>query len=175
MIGGDLRIEAGAAVVTDGDAPGSPLTVVVGGATVVEGRMPPRVTFALAPGARVGGSVESPVLLQTELTRGVAAGVELGASAATEWLPLPVATGDAIDVELEDVRGAIRAELQVAPPDVLRPDRPQLGADRFIVPLRLPLQQPLSVPRGAWFRVLFEADVAGGDVPSVGGIAVHGK
>lgn len=174
ILGGDFVVEASAAIVAEPDASGSPLTVVAGGEARVAGRMPPRVAFALDPAARIRGSVESPIVLLARLTPGLPTGTRLAAAAASAWLPLPVANGDEIDVSLEDPRGALRGELQVAPPDVLRPDQPSVDAERWVAPLRLPLRQPLRVPRGAWFRVLLEAEVDGTEVPSLGGLAVRG-
>ncbi|MCC6783208.1 MAG: hypothetical protein IT457_10230 [Planctomycetes bacterium] len=175
VVGGDFVVGENAVVVAEGGETGSPLTLVAGATVRIEGRMPPRVAFALEPQRRILGSVESPIVLQAPLRPGLPAGVRRLAAAATDWLPLPASSGDAIDVVLEDPRGAIRAELQVAPPDVVRPDRPSPEASRWTVPTRLPLQQALAVPRGAWFRVLFEAEVVGDELPSVGGIAVRGN
>ena len=175
IVGGDFIVERGGEVVVEDPGTGSPLTLIVAGTPIIEGRVPPQITLALGANVRVHGVLETPIVLPSEMTPGVPSGARLRAAAATAWIALPTDRGDAIDITLLDVRGTVSALLQVAPPDVVRPDRPRSDAERLVAPMRLPLREPLVVPRGAYFRILLEAEVDDGVLPSLAGFVVHAR
>lgn len=171
VIGGDLLVDTSGEIRTTTET-GSPVTLIVGGTPTLEGRMPPGVTLALPAQVRIQGVLEAPIVLPSELTPGTPPGAALRAAAATQWMPLPVDHGAAVDVELEDLRGDLRVYLEVAPPDVARPDRPRADVEHILAPMRLPLRQPLSVPAGAYFRLRFEAELDAAELPSLGGFSI---
>ena len=93
------------------------------------------------------------------------------AAAETRWIPLP-SHADAVDVVVLDARGGLRASIQVAPPHAVVPGQPELQEALVSAPLPLPLAGPVSVPAGAFIRVLFEAEVGGPVLPSAAGFSI---
>lgn len=154
----------------------SPLTLLSGGDLwLLGGRVPTGITLATEPGRRVhgeAGSGANPVPaapMKSELPPGVT----LRAAAATEWFRLPFTHYRRIEIELEDVRGDLRVQVQVASADASDPERP--SRDALPAPVPLPLKESLSVPPGGFVRFHFEATVHSGEpAPSIGGLTVIG-
>lgn len=189
----DIASSAGAALVAGGDitvqgrivhlpsrerAPrtGSPLALLAGGDLWLPGgRLPARITLAREPGDRVHGEARSGAIpvATAPMTPDLPPGISLRAAAATEWFRLPITHYRRVEIELRDVEGDLRVQVQSAPPDAADPSRP--SRDGLLAPVPLPMKEPLNVPPGGFVRFHLEARVhAGESAPSIGGLTVVG-
>lgn len=174
VAGGDVRVDGAASIVAPSDGVGCPIAMVAGGDFHLAGTVPPGMGLALRDDSVIEGVVEDVARWRAVLTQGTQ--VEAGpsavpASATTGWIPLP-AHADAVDVVIHDARGGLRASIQIAPPHAVVPGQPQLEESLVSAPLPLPLAGPVSVPAGAFVRVVFEAAVGGDELPSAAGFSI---
>jgi len=174
VAGGDVRVDAGASIVASGEGAGCPIAMVAGGGFHLAGSVPPGMGLALREDSVIEGVVEDVTRWRAVLTQGtrVEAGLDaVPAAATTGWIPLP-AHAAAVDVVVHDVRGGLRASIQIAPPHAVVPGQPELEEALVSAPLPLPLAGPVSVPAGAFVRVIFEAGVGGDELPSAAGFSI---
>ena len=174
VAGGDVQVAPGASIVADRAGSGCPLAMVAGGDFRLDGAVPPGIGLALREGAVIDGTVEDVTRWRAAVTPGVggdALPAPVRAAAETRWIPLP-SHADAFDVVVLDARGGLRASIQVAPPHAVVPGQPELQEALVSAPLPLPLAGPVSVPAGAFIRVLFEAEVGGPVLPSAAGFSI---
>ena len=180
VAGGDVRIRGRVSHAPPGSQQrgrsSSPLTVLSGGSVgLYGGTLPERTYLAVEGDGRVRGETLGGLWRVVHVAPTfdeLPAHAGWDAAAATRWYPIPRNRFGRIDVELGDLRGELDVQVQVALPDPSNPSRP---GDAELVPVSLPLTEPLSVPPGAFVRFLLEArGSAGQPMPSVGSISVVG-
>lgn len=152
------------------------LALLAGGGIALGGRLPPGTMLVTEPDAGVVGAAGRAVRWSrmAALPSDVPDGMAMAAEAASEWLPL---RGISLLTEVQTVAGAgVTLEVQLAPPDALNPSRPI--DDERLLPreVRLPLREPLAVPKNGFVRLLLRAQVqAGAPVPWSGSVRFHGR
>ncbi len=174
VAGGDVRVEGTAGIEALTPGVGCPIAMVSGGRFQLGGSVPPGMGLALREDSSIEGIVEDVTRWRADLTPGTGVAADspaIAASAVTRWIPLP-AHADAVDVVVHDLRGGLQASVQVAPPHAIVPGRPELEESLVSAPLALPLAAPITVPAGAFVRVLFEAEVRSGELPSAAGFSI---
>jgi len=143
------------------EGPGSPLAVLAT-SIQLQGRIPFHTILAVPKRVDVTGPAQSATVVELTMESGLPTDTRIMAAAYTEWRRLPLGFSGRVRARAEDVQGDVEVSLQVVAADPVDPQIPYLDPGALPRPLRLPLREPLQVPRGGHVRFLLRAPVVGG-------------